>query len=1186
MRRVTQFTMVLVAVLLVAVIPSLLAQTSGTGSLTGRVVDPAGNVIPGAAVTLTSTATGLKKAVITGDDGLYNFPLLLPGQYSLAIEAKGFKKMVVPTVTIVVSEAQGLTNTLQVGGANEEVTVSGSEQETIQTESSTLGTLVDSQQVVELPLSTRNYTNLLAFSANASAPVNNASGLGKGFEIISVNGSGEMQNNFQMDGASVNNETTNQPMESGANGSFGIPSPDSIQEFNVQTSSYDAGYGRNSGANVNVVTKSGSNKFHGAAFEFFRNTALNANDFFLKYSQLEQGLANKQQALNQHQFGGVVGGRVIRDKLFFFLSYQETRQKNGATPYGYQTGAVLPNIPTGDRSMGTFQAALGQNYCHIPTFSTVLAGAIGIPGLTSGENVACDGTNINPVAIAILNLKLANGNYYIPSSTVSGPVSYSVPALYVEHQGMGNLDYILSPKETLATRFFYATDPTNAPFPGGLGFPGPDIPGNPVYWDYSNTNSMVKLTSTFTPHLLNEAFVAYERYGVNNTNEVPFTSTQVGMTPVQPDLNLLPNIWFLPILESVTFDMGSHPFFGNNAAIDQYQASDQVSWTHGRENIRFGGALEMDQWNWVFNSLAQGAVMIFPSFQDFLIGMPAGANGSPIDNIISESNFDTRGPAGGINKNYRANSLSFFGEDDIRLNSRLTVNAGLRWDYYGGLYEAHGRFSTFDLEAVSHAGNQETSPGSDTGGFVGYIVPSNYNGPALPAGVVRSNSKSVIGSQPKDNFEPRLGFALTPTASNKWVVRAGGGFFYDRTQLTGLAETAEQSIPYAFTLPYPANGFFATQSLADPFAHGQPGWNQPLWVDTGSDSGSNLNATVVDKITTPVVYAWNLNTQYEFMPHWTLELGYAGSHGLHQDTSNKYPFNAAPLASATNPINGQTTSTESNALLRVPYLGMAATSTGSNSLGAFKYNSVEATVKKQMSNGLQLQAAYAFTRSFSTGGGSNEDTVHFSGNDMKLHYGPNYFYRPHRFTINYLYNFPYADHAGLMGKAFGGWTFSGVGVVQSGNPMTVMDGNAGTVTYGTTSGNGVVEANAQYAPGKGRKNIGTSGSLYHKVMEGLGGGNGYINWAAFTNAPTSPTGGSGDTLWGNSGWGTILGPGQDNWDMALEKATKVGGLSEEARILFRAEFSTPSTTRSSMIQLLTGLPGISARFQAHQSIRA
>jgi hypothetical protein len=1129
----------LAAVLLFLSMPCLLGQTSGTGALSGTVKDSTGAVVPDATVTLTSVSTGQVRTVTTGQYGLYNFQLLPPGQYTLTVEKGGFKKLVQQSITIIVTQVAALENVLEVGGANETVTVSAA-METIQTSNSTIGALVDSKSILDMPLSTRNYTNLLGLAAGASSAVNNASELGKGHQVIAVNGSGIFQNNYSMDGVSVNNISTNQTQETGANASFGIPNPDSIQEFKIQTSSYDAGYGRNSGANVNVVTKSGTNEFHGTMFEFFRNTALNANEFFNKYSQLKQGLPNTQQRLDQNQFGGVFGGPIKKDKLFFFVSLQETRQKNGATPYGYSTGVILPPIPQGDRSSPAFLAAMGSRFCQADQKTMFW--------FAGSEPVQCDGSNINPVALKILQLKLSNGTYYVPSPTTSAPISYSIPAIYKEHQGMGNWDWNMSAKNTLSGRYFFSTDPTVAPFPGGLGFPGPNVPGNPVSWEFSSHNASLKLTSTLSTKIVNEARASYQRYGVLNSNDIPFTASQVGMTPVQADLNKLPNLWFLPIGGTAHFDLGSHPFFGNNASVNQYEWADQVSWASGRHTIRFGGEIEKDQWNWIFNSLAEGAVVVFPTFSDFLIGKPAFQNGSPFSNIINIPNFVTRGPKGGIDKAYRAGYYNLFFQDDFKINSRLTINLGLRWEFIQGVSEAGGKFSMFWLDEIKKAGAPGTS--AATGTFTGYAVPKNYSGPAIPKGVITSTSNSMLGDMPKNNFSPRFGFAWQPLASGRLVLRGGAGVFYDRFPITTLAQTAEQSIPFAVTLPF-GSPFGYQGSLASPFDPVLPGWNQPRWLDPAGLQGSNLQATVDShNMKVATVYAWNLNTQYEFAKSWVLELGYAGSHGLHTMMAAKYPFNAAPLASVAHPINGITTNTAANAIARVPYAGLSPFSILSDTIGSFKYNSFQSTLRKQLSKGLQFQAAYSYSHAVSTGGGSNEDTVYWNPTDFGLSYGPNRFYRPHRFTVSYTYELPYADGSGFKHKALGGWSLSGVTVVQGGAPLTITDGNGGQVYFGGTGA--VVSANAQYATGMGPGNVKAEGDLVQRVIDGLEGRTGYINKNAFTAVPN--TGSATDTLWGNSGYGIILGPGQHNWDMSLQKTTQVGGFSEGASLIFRAEF--------------------------------
>src|SRR5215471_18829263 len=345
---------------LTALTPSLLAQSAGTGALTGTVRDASGAIIPGVTVTLTSADTNQTRTTITTEDGSYRFSLLPPGNYGVKFTIPGFKTSEVSSATVRVTETLVLDKALEVGAQGEQVTVEA-QTEALQTATSTLGTTVGATTVTQLPLSTRNYTQILALSAGANTTANNATAFGKGTQNMSVNGNDPGQNNFQMDGVNVTNfANSGTANDAGLYAGIGIPSPDALQEFKVQTSTYDASYGRNPGANVNVVTKSGTNQFHGTAFEYLRDSIFNANSFF--YNRDNRASATTKQILNQNQFGGVIGGPVIKDKLFAFFSYQGTRQKNGLGAQGLTT-ALLPPIPAGDRRAPSFAAALGAANC-------------------------------------------------------------------------------------------------------------------------------------------------------------------------------------------------------------------------------------------------------------------------------------------------------------------------------------------------------------------------------------------------------------------------------------------------------------------------------------------------------------------------------------------------------------------------------------------------------------------------------------------------------------------------------------------------------------------------------------------------------------------------------------------------------------------------------------------------------
>ena len=339
--------------LLLAFSTASFAQTAETGALTGTVTDPSGGVIAGAAVTITSTATGQTRTTTTDANGSYKFSLLTPGTYSVKFSAAGFKTAEVPSVTVNVTETPVLNRGLEVGAQSEQITVEATQQ-TIQTQNATNGGLVSGQEITQLPLVSRNYTQVISLSPGVVANAPTASSIGNGTQDVSANGSTANENNYSMDGSSVVNYVSGMAAQEGSFPGIAIPNPDSIQEFKVQTSQYDASSGRNPGANVDVVTKTGTNHFHGAAWEFNRNNFFNANDFFYKYSELKAPGAtgiNTPQTLKQNTFGGTFGGPIKKDKLFFFgsirASVKSTELERAASlpamnqPHTWSPGTIM-----------------------------------------------------------------------------------------------------------------------------------------------------------------------------------------------------------------------------------------------------------------------------------------------------------------------------------------------------------------------------------------------------------------------------------------------------------------------------------------------------------------------------------------------------------------------------------------------------------------------------------------------------------------------------------------------------------------------------------------------------------------------------------------------------------------------------------------------------------------------------
>jgi hypothetical protein len=1162
---------------------SLAAQTSATGALTGTVTDPTGAVISNVAVTATNTGTGQARTATTGADGTYRIGLLPPGIYRVQFEATGFSTARVPSVTVNVTETNALDWRLEVGSQAQEITVEGELETPIQTTDATVGTVMPGKTIADLPLTTRNYTNLLGLSAGANAPVFDAANLGKGSQDIAVNGSATTQNNYQMDGVSIDDPSTSGvSADGGFNAGIGIANPDAIQEFKIQTSLFDAGYGRKPGANVNVVTKSGTNQFHGTAFEFFRNTALNSNDFFRNQSPPVNGVPNNsRQILNQNQFGGVVGGPIKKDKLFFFTSYQETRQQNGIAVQGY-SAATLPPIPAGDRSnTASFQSALGAAFC--PTNVTT-------GGKTSngGVQVACNGSNINPVAVSLLQLKNPDGSYYIPSSSNGGyqNTTFSIPARYTEHQALGNLDYVINGKNTLSGRWFFSADPTQVPFGCAVNAklgttPTNCLPDTGDSTQYREQNAIVKLTSILTNTLVNEARISLQRTIAFIGTGVPFTDTQVGIAPILPAINTLDQV-----VVNGAFTVGTFYAAGYKNATG-WEASDQISWSRGKHTIRSGFEFERDR----INSAVPGdefGFLTFQSMQDFLLGLPGcspqqvtagcsptnpfpGTNGTPTSNLSNSGSFASLSQPNGVHVDLRQPDGNAFVQDDIKLSPRLTVNLGLRWEYNGLVRSESGELPNVWPSLISTV----PIPGSTaaTGTLAGFVEPANYNpavNPVPPVGGLFQSSH-LIGTrnnEPLDNFAPRLGFAWQPTRSDRLVVRGGFGYFYERLNDGNYGTVYFIGTPNSILLSRSGQAnYFST--FAQPYAVTPLGWT-PRWVNFANGTSSNLSQYIqAENYLTPLVDEWNLNIEYEFLPSWVLELGYVGSHGIHQAVPTSEEINQAQLVG--NPLGNNNNSipapgiaaqlipncnystlvgcnTAANASLRVPYLGFApgglsdATTNGSD-----KFNSLQATVRKRLSHGLTLQAAYMWSKSLTTGSLNINDANNFGSQ-----YGPNSSYHPQRLAVNYSWELPTLHSAGWEGKLVNGWVLSGVTVVQDGAPLTVTDSRGGSV-YGFGSGSPETST-AEFCAGGSASNAASSGSDKQR-LGGVNGGTGWFNPAVFnTNCKTPAIGSDGSTGYGNAPIGVILGPGQFNWDASLTKTTTVGGLREGATLQFRTEF--------------------------------
>jgi len=1083
-------------------------QNAGTGAIAGVVSDPSGAVINDATIRVTNNQTGEKRTAVSSSRGNYSVSLLLPGTYAVEASKAGFKNTSYKTITVSVTEILTLNIQLQVGSVQETVEVK-SAGEQLQTETSSLGRVADALTVESMPMATRNYTQILALSTGVSADVINAAELGRGGmsngenSFVSAGGSNN-DNNFQMNGVEIND------FQQSANfsGGVAVPNPDTIQEFKVQTGQYDASYGRDAGANVNVVTKTGSNQFHGTMFEFLRNEALNANEWFRN----ENG--QPRQVLRQNQYGMTFGGPIVKDKLQFFTSYQGTRQTNGVDPTCSTTFSTPPL--TDDRR----QATLGALFYGQPTFIQE------ITGLPLGPSVAQDGSNISAPALALLQMKLPNGQYLYPtpqrvdtSLPFSSQGSYSVsnPCTFYEEQFMTNADWNQSARNQWQVRFFFANSSQQNTLPAAdLG--GPTAPGFPYVTKEHFRNFSLTYNHTFSNNLLNQAEIGYHRQFSADVQSEVFTYPQIGVTIAGPfDNNPVIRASGLP-------SMGGN---GQNVILAQntYVAQDTVAWQKGHHSIRFGGGVTRPQDHQVAFQFFGGLIMLTPS--DFLLGQ-AAAPGLPFGNVYASIDAPLDAARG-----WRVLDANAYIQDDYKVSSRLSLNLGFRYERLGDVSDSLGRVANFNMNTADP--NPPTS-----GSYQGLIVASNYSGSiAPPTGVVKGNNKLGIAGIGQNTWDPRIGFAWLFPHNDKVVVRGGYGVFHSHIGGQAFLQTV---VNQPWGLIREQLGTDPTVTFDNPFAF--PGQPSTLPAFTPYSPTSALSPFSFNyNWRPPVIQRFSLNVQTEISKSLMLEIGYIGTRGLHL-TQEAYPDQA--FDATTHPIRGQTDNTLANLFQRVPLQGFSIASWRQiNSEGASWYNALEASLTKRFSHGLQFLASYTWAKELSTDSlastGPNGGVSLGNQYDPRARYGTDFFVRPQRLVVSYVYELPFfKNSAALLHTTLGGWKFAGVTTIQSGHPLAVENTNA----FNLFGINGVDGDFAQLGPNCTVSQVSTRGSVQRKL-------NNFINQSCFTNYPAISA--DGGTAFGNTRPGILRGPGQNSTDFSLIKNFSLHWPNDAAGVEFRAE---------------------------------
>ncbi len=1083
------------------VAPTTWPQTTTTGALTGTVTDPSGAVVPDATIQVTSQGTGEQREVKSTARGGYVVPLLPPGTYRIEVTAKGFERALRTDIAIIVTETTSMNVALTVGSTSTTVEVKAAPS-IIQAATNSLGEVVGQREVTSLPLVNRNYTQIMDLSAGVVGSVTSADELGAGSggvmptsegQGLYVQGARASDNNFQMDGVDINDFN-------GSGLGIAIPNPDTIQEFRVQTGMYDAEYGRDAGANVDLVTKTGTNDFHGDLFEFWRNDVLNANDFFLN----EDGVPRPE--LKQNQFGGTLGGPIVKNKLLFFGSYQGTRQVNAVQ--GRQT-IVSPPLTNNRTAAGIGAVFAGQRGAFQNEFGGV------------GPAIAADGSNINPIALALLQMKLPNGNYLFPTpNPQTGLVSLTVPATFTDNQYMANFEYLQSSKDTIDGRFFASPNNTNNPFGGGG-----NLPGAPLVTGGEYIVASISDNYAFSTDLFNQLRVGYAETNDTSNPQTPFTYSGIGITSSAQNNNL-PGI-----LVEGSDNLQAAPYAP--FIEDNFDLEDNFSWVHGNHDFRFGGGLTRSRQ--INPGQNYNSTVAFPSWPDFLLGLNGTQNGTaaivPPDGFSNVLySFDLLGVLQAATRVWE--SSAYF-QDDYKVSARLTLNLGLRYEWLPQYTALDGRATNFDPALAN-----PNPPAS--GSLQGYTVPANFTG-AIPAGVTKTSVNSFVPGSASNDWAPRIGLAyrLLPH-SNRIVVRSGYGIYY--STIMGNAEL--QSVPGP---PWAVIGIYEPPfnggaTFANPFQQPIPPLSAfPFFVPYTPTSDVSTTATA-ENVRPAITQEYTLNVQTELSPTLLLEVAYVGSDADHLIYSHS--INQAESASPSNPIRGQTTNTLANLSLRVPYEGFdPAQLLEQGSDGRSNYNALEVTLKKNFSHGLQFLASYTFSKTLATDAATVVGTTFGGGtvgnqNDLYADYGPADFSRPQRLIVSATYQFPGLGRGpGYVKTLLSGWAVDGVATFQSGTPLTFTNVNS-TNLFGTSSDFAYYDSTATGCNGT----IGRTGSVTSRLNE-------FFNTDCFTSPPVISS--DGGTAFGNIGTGILSGPAQNNVDLALTKSTAI---NERISLEFRAEF--------------------------------
>jgi hypothetical protein len=1119
-------------------------QGGATGAITGTVQDPSGAVVANAEVQVTNQDTNvLERTVTTGADGIFIAPLLPVGTYAVSIHSTGFADANFTGIVVRVTETTRMTAKLATKAVKQKIEVQA-EVQAVDTSDATTGQAIESSTIRALPLATQNFQQLLTLSTGAQSELNAAAQLGRGQVRIQVNGQREDNNNYLIEGISVTDynvaELTNTP----------LPNPDVIQEFKVQTSLYDASQGRNGGGNINAILKSGTDALHGDAYEFFRNTALDANEYFLK------GSGSPRPVIQQNIFGGSLGGPIERGgKLgFFFVNYQGTRQRSGDSP-GTLISTFIPYVPAADRGTDA-------------TSEANLAADFGVP-------------SADPVAASLLAFHSgqfgapANGYLFplpsnVPAGTTPGSLvqfTLSKPGKFTDDQFTANWDREFhNSRDAVAARFFFSDSEQDIPFgAGGLQASlGAAASGTDLNFPYQlpihDRVFIASETHVFSPRLVNDFRFGLVHINNSATNVNPVTVADAGID--RPTNNLTSSIYKFTFLTS-GFQFGPTPQANQSQVQNNYNFVEDLSWVKGAHTFTFGGQYIRASLNKLFPQVFNGQLFFTNT----------SATQTDFANFVGGTPEFSFGGGGVYNHQYRQNNSAIFAQDDWKATSNLTLNLGLRTEFLGAW-----------TDGDCHIGNIESD--LTKSGTYPFIYPSCVNKLGV-SGLTGNASGSTFRNSVSTGWGPRVGFAWDVMGKHTTTVRGGYGIYYVREDVGAVDQLSFQApfIPIVFfgqTPGFTMSNFFTGTPATNPNAVPVAGTLSGAWLpclaqltsfpDTngaatyGGCTGPGVNSTqnlfvleVPRHFVVPNTQQWNLTLQRELGRHWVLDAGYVGTRGIHLretrdaiQSVNASPANPFTVTDTSNNSYTITTNTFANAIARTPtpglngYSGYQVFANDAYSI----YHALQATVSRRWNQGY-FQAAYTFSKNIdaTSTGNTAFNTAYNDQSNINASQGISDFNRPHRLAVSYAYDLPFFVHAtGAKKAALGGWQVAGVTIFQTGLPFSIYDSSAGTGFLGQGS---TPLLGASLAPGATIASGLSSGNIQGRVA------NGYLNPAAFTPAAQLyPTQCLSDANFCTTGFGDLgrnlyRGPFQQNWDVSFLKHFKIG---ERQDVRFAADF--------------------------------